>query len=217
MGKKDMEREARLFQRFPTAKAYGKKIRPLLSEKRYRHSVNVAYEAVVLAERYGADVQKAAEAGILHDCMKDTPPLEQLAMVQRAGMHMTELELGAKKLYHAVSGTAYLKEVLHITDPEILNAVRYHTVGREGMTPLERVVFTADFVSADRDYPGVDRMRKKAETDLRAAMIEGLAFTIQDLTKQEVPVHPDTVAAYNWVLMHPETFENTSAPSQEEG
>ena len=171
----------------------------------------------MLAERGGADVQTAAEAGILHDCMKDTPPLEQLAMVQRAGMHLTELELGAKKLYHAVSGTAYLKEVLHITDPEILNAVRYHTVGREGMTPLERVVFTADFVSADRDYPGVDRMRKKAETDLRAAMIEGLAFTIQDLTKQEVPVHPDTVAAYNWVLMHPEAFENTSAPSQEEG
>ena len=198
MGKKDMEREARLFQRFPTARAYGEKIRPLLSEKRYRHSVNVAYEAVVLAERVGADVQKAAEAGILHDCMKDTPPLEQLAMVQRAGMHLTELELGAKKLYHAVSGTAYLKEVLHITDPEILNAVRYHTSGRPAMSTLEKLIFLSDMLEPGRDFPKVDKLRAYFAKDLNECMFRALDHQIKYLRKGKGEIYPLSFRAYEY-------------------
>lgn len=207
MGKKDQEREEALFRRFPTVKAYAEQIRPLLSEYRYRHSVNVAAEAVVLAEKYGVDLQKAAEAGILHDCMKDQPPAEQLSIIEKAGIQLSEVEQSAKKLYHAFSGMAYMQEVLHIHDQDILNAVYYHTVGHAGMSPLERVIFIADFTSADRNYPGVERMREKARKNLRLAMIEGLSFTIQELAEQEVPIHPDTVAAFNWVLLHPEYFE----------
>lgn len=214
LGKKDKEREGALFERFPTAKVYAEKIRPLLSDYRYRHSINVAFEAVILAEKYGADPQKAAEAGVLHDCMKDSSPAEQLTLIEKAGIHLSEVEQSAKKLYHAISGMAYLQEVLHIHDREILNAVYYHTVGHAGMSPLEQVIFIADFTSADRDYPGVERMREKAHTDLRLAMIEGLAFTIQDLAKQEVPIHPDTVAAFNWVLMHPEHFQTQTKEKQ---
>lgn len=207
LGKKDKEREQNLFSRFPDCEEYAKKIRPLLSGYRYRHSINVAVEAVALAEKYGADPHKAALAGILHDCMKDTLPAEQLSMMEQAGIHLSQVEQGAKKLYHALSGVAYIQQVLQIHDCELLDAVRYHTVGRAGMSPLERVVFVADFISADRDYPGVERMREKAQKDLRLAMIEGLAFTIQDLAKQEVPIHPNTVSAYNWVLMNPEMFD----------
>lgn len=207
MGKKDRERGEALFARFPTAKAYAENIRPLLSDYRYRHSINVAYEAVILAEKYGADPKKAAEAGVLHDCMKDSTPAEQLTLIEKAGIHMSEVEQGAKKLYHAFSGMAYMQEKLQIHDRDMLNAVYYHTVGRAGMSPLERVIFIADFISADRDYPGVERMREKARRDLRLAMIEGLSFSIKDLAEQEVPIHPDTVAAFNWALMHPEHFE----------
>ena len=146
--------------------------------------------------------------------MKDSSPAEQLTLIEKAGIHLSEVEQSAKKLYHAISGMAYLQEVLHIHDREILNAVYYHTVGHAGMSPLEQVIFIADFTSADRDYPGVERMREKAHTDLRLAMIEGLAFTIQDLAKQEVPIHPDTVAAFNWVLMHPEHFQTQTKENQ---
>jgi predicted HD superfamily hydrolase involved in NAD metabolism len=179
-------------------------IKPLLSEKRYLHSVNVAKEAVRLARRYGADPEKAEIAGILHDIMKDTPPEEQLKMMMRFDIILTDVEHNAQKLWHAMCGAAYMEQDLHIHDREILDAVRYHTTGRANMTQLDKVIFIADFISADRDYDGVDRMRKAADCSLEQAMLEGVVFTIQDLAQRFKPIHPDTLSAYNWVVLDSE-------------
>ncbi|HEX3037673.1 MAG TPA: bis(5'-nucleosyl)-tetraphosphatase (symmetrical) YqeK [Oscillospiraceae bacterium] len=176
-------------------------IKPLLSEKRYIHSVNVAKEAVRLAKRYGANPEKAEVAGILHDIMKDTPPDEQLKMMMRFDIILTDVERDAQKLWHAICGAAYIEQELQISDRDILDAVRYHTTGRANMTQLEKVIFIADFISADRDYDGVERMRKAAEISLEQAMLEGVVFTIQDLSERFKPIHPDTVSAYNWVVL----------------
>ena len=94
-------------------------------------------------------------------------------------------------------GAAYIKNELHINDPEILDAVRYHTTGRRNMSLLEKILFIADFVSDDRDYPGVEGLRRAAEVSLENAMIEGLAYTISDLAGQKKAIHPDTIEAYN--------------------
>lgn len=182
-------------------KDYQEIIKPYLSEKRYHHSVNVAQEAVRLAKMYGADPVKAETAGILHDIMKDTPPEEQLKIMMRFDIILTDVERSAQKLWHAICGAAFMDHELHIADREILDAVRYHTTGRANMTQLEKVIFIADFISADRDYDGVERMRKAAEVSLEQAMLEGVVFTIQDLSKRYKPVHPDTIAAYNWVVL----------------
>ena len=176
-------------------------IKPLLSEKRYIHSVNVAKEAVRLAKRYGANPEKAEVAGILHDIMKDTPPEEQLKMMMRFDIILTDVERAAQKLWHAICGAAYIEQELQISDRDILDAVRYHTTGRANMTQLEKVIFIADFISADRNYDGVERMRKAAEISLEQAMLEGVVFTIQDLSARFKPIHPDTVSAYNWVVL----------------
>ncbi len=176
-------------------------IKPLLSEKRYRHSVNVSKEAVRLAKKYGADPQKAETAGILHDCMKDLAPDKQLKSMERFGIILTDVEKSAQKLWHAILGAAYMEKVLGVKDPEILTAVRYHTTGRAGMSLLEKVIFVADFISEDRDYPGVDRMRKKADADLDSAILEGTAFTIGELLEGGWAVHPDTVALYNETVL----------------
>ena len=176
-------------------------IKPLLSEKRYRHSVNVSREAVRLAKKYGADPQKAETAGILHDCMKDLPADKQLKSMEQFGIILTNVEKAGKKLWHAILGAAYIEKVLGVTDLEVLTAVRYHTTGRAGMSLLEKVIFVADFTSADRDYPGVDRMRKKADADLDAAILEGTAFTIGELLDGGWAVHPDTVNLYNETVL----------------
>ena len=168
----------------------GKKIiKPLLSEKRYRHSVNVAAEALRLAKKYGVDPKKAEIAD------------KQLKSMEQFGIILTDVEKAGKKLWHAILGAAYIEKVLKLEDPEILTAVRYHTTGRSGMSLLEKVVFVADFTSADRDYPGVDRMRKKADSDLDSAILEGTAFTIQELTEGGWAIHPDTVALYNETVL----------------
>jgi predicted HD superfamily hydrolase involved in NAD metabolism len=180
---------------------YQAAIRPLLSEKRYYHSVCVARAAKELAQKYGADVQKAETAGILHDIMKDLPQEQQLGLMDRYGIRLTEVERSAPKLWHAMLGAAYLKNELQIEDGEILDAVRYHTTGRSQMTLMDKILFIADFISADRDYPGVGELRKAAKISLEEAMMAGFVFTIGDLAKQHKPIHPDTIAAYNQVAL----------------
>ncbi|HAH79570.1 MAG TPA: phosphohydrolase [Ruminococcaceae bacterium] len=176
-------------------------IRPLLSEQRFYHSTCVSRAAKELARRYGADVHKAEIAGMLHDIVKDLPQEKQLALMERYGVRLSPLERSAPKLWHAMLGAAYLKNELKITDPEILDAVRYHTTSRAGMTLMDKVLFMADFISADRDYPGVEELRSAAHRNLEQAMLKGLAYTIGDLARQGKPIHADTIAAYNQLAL----------------
>jgi len=172
-----------------------------LKPKRFAHSLAVAEEAVRLAKRYGADVTKARTAGLLHDIMKNTSPDDQLQVLDNFGVLMSEVERGAEKLYHAMSGAAFAEHVLGITDRDIVNAVRYHTTARAGMSLLEQVLYLADFTSADRDYDDVDVMRRLVDVSAEEAMVYALSYTIKDLVKKKKPIHPDTVAAFNEVTM----------------
>lgn len=188
-----------------TVEEYQAVIRPMLSDKRYEHSVNVAREAVKLAKKYGADPVKAETAGILHDILKETPPEKQLKIISEFGIIMTDVELASKKLWHAIGGAVYIQSVLGMDDAEIIDAVHYHTTGRKNMTLLEKVIFMADFISKDRDYPGVEDMRKTAYKSLEKAIIDGIAFTITDLAKERELIIRDTIDAYNdavWAVKH---------------
>lgn len=178
-------------------KRYRKIIREKLGDARYEHSLCVAKAAALLAERYGADPQKAELAGTLHDIMKDTPGKEQLQLLEHFGIILSNLEKCTPKLWHAMAGAAYLEKKLGIEDEEILNAVRYHTTGREEMSPLEKVVFIADFISDDRTYSGVEEMRKDAYENLEKAILEGVRFTVCELAEKGSPIHPDTLDLYN--------------------
>ena len=168
-----------------------------LTEGRYIHSLNVADSAVELAEIYGADAEKAYTAGLVHDSCKDMPAGLQLSYLLENNVEMTDLEINTAKLYHAISGSVFAKNTFGIEDEDMLNAIRYHTTGRKGMSLLEKIVFIADFISAERDYNGVDIMREKAKRSLDEAIVEGLSFTIKDLIDAERLVHPDTLDAYN--------------------
>jgi predicted HD superfamily hydrolase involved in NAD metabolism len=182
--------------------SYQSAIRSLLGDQRYKHSLCVARAAVRLARQYGADEKKAETAGILHDIMKDLPREEQKKLICQYGILLTEVEQNTPKLWHAILGAEYIRRKLGVTDPEILEAVRYHTTGREKMALLDKILFIADYISDDRDYPGVDKMRKIAENSLEEAMVEGIAFTVKDLADAKRPIHPDTIAAYNDTILH---------------
>lgn len=175
-------------------------IKERLSEYRFYHSVCVAESAKSLAERYGADVQKAEVAGILHDICKEASKAEQLEIIEKAGMTITDFEKSKKKFYHQISGAAYAKAVLGIEDEEILGAIRYHTTGRADMTLLEEIVYLADFISADRDYDDIDNIRAEAEKGKEQGMLYAAKYTIVSNIKKNSMLHPDTVNAYNWIL-----------------
>ena len=168
-----------------------------LTQGRFYHSQCVAAEAEKLARRYGADPEKARLCGILHDVMKDTPPQEQLKILEKSGIILTVAQRRNRKLWHALSGAAYLRDALGIADQEILGAVECHTSGKGGMSLLDKVLFVADYISADRDYPGVEELRVTAYRSLEEAMVEGIRFTVDELMGQELPVAAESIEAYN--------------------
>ena len=173
-----------------------------LTEKRFIHSLNVADSSRELARLYGYDEEIAYTAGLIHDCCKDTPSGKQLAYMLENRADLSEIEISTPKLYHAMCGSIYIKKEFGIENEDMINAVRYHTTGRKGMSLLEKIVFIADFISAERDYDGVEIMREKAAKSLDEAIVEGLGFTIKDLIDRERVVHPDTVDAFNQVVSH---------------
>ena len=180
-----------------TIKEYEEIIGRRMKSARFKHSKNVAKEAVRLARKYGADVKKAEIAGILHDATKETEGEEQMELIRRAGIELSELEQSSPKLWHAISGAAFVQVELGIDDQEIIDAIRYHTTGRAGMTLLDKVIFIADFISADRDFEGVDKLRKLAEKDLDEVVLEGMSFTMADLAQRKLTIAPDTFNGYN--------------------
>ena len=180
---------------------YTQHIRERLGDYRFKHSVNVSREAIRLARRYGGDEEKAELAGLLHDVMKDAGKKEQLAIIEKYGVKLNEVELQAPKLWHAIAGAVYVKKVLRIRDKDIVNAVRYHTTARARMTLLEKIVYIADYTSEVRDYKGVEKMRKASNVSLEYAMEEALAFGIEARAEEHTAIHPDTFAAYNEIML----------------
>ena len=180
-----------------TFEQYEQEVKRRLTQGRFYHSQCVAAEAEKLARRYGADPEKARLCGILHDVMKDTPPQEQLKILEKSGIILTVAQRRNRKLWHALSGAAYLRDALGIADQEILGAVECHTSGKGGMSLLDKVLFVADYISADRDYPGVEELRVTAYRSLEEAMVEGIRFTVDELMGQELPVAAESIEAYN--------------------
>ncbi len=180
---------------------YKNLIKSKMSEHRFVHSVNVSKEARKLAKIYGADAEKAAIAGILHDITKEMPVEEQLKIITDSGIILDNVQKNAPKLWHGISGSIYIKENLDINDADVLNAIRYHTTGRAGMSLLEKIIFVADFTSQERTYKGVSTMRKKSRKTLDEAMLYGFKFTFSDLSKRELAIHPDELACYNEIVL----------------
>lgn len=185
----------------PEYKEYKELLQKRLNDKRYHHSLCVADEAVRLARKYGADEQKAYLAGLLHDITKNSPQEEHLNIFDTFGIILDDVSKNAQKLWHAISGAAFIEYVLNIKDAEIIDAVRYHTTAKADMSLLARVLYLADFSSADRDYDDVDIMRQKVDESMEAAMRYALSYSVKDLAEQGRAIHLDTINAYNQVFL----------------
>ena len=192
-----------LYQRVNTnGNDYQSIIRKMMGDYRFTHSVNVASEAVALAKLYGADEHKAYIAGILHDITKEIPHEEQLQIIKDGGIILDDVQKTAPKLWHSISGSVYIRTELGINDEDIINAIRYHTTGRAGMSLLEKIIYTADFTSAERNYNGADIMREKSRRSLEEAMIYSCQFTLQNLSAKEAAIHPDQFFCYNDLVLN---------------
>ena len=177
-------------------------LRPLalsyLKAKRCAHVLGTAATAVKLAEKYGADAHRAEVAGLLHDCTKKLSMAEQLALCERYGIVLDELEKKALKLLHAKTGAALARDVFGVDD-EIYNAILWHTTGKPNMTVLEKVIYLADFIEPTRDFPGVDTLRRTVWEDLDRGLLMGLEMTVEEMQEMGSPIHVNTLTARDYL------------------
>ena len=155
-----------------------------------------------MAEKYGGNTEKCYLAGLLHDITKNADAEEHLQIFESFGIMLSVVEKNAQKLWHAMSGAAYIENVLKIDDAELLDAVRYHTTAKADMSLTAKLLYLADFTSKDRNYPDVNIMRKLVDKSLDEAFLYALKYSIIDLTERSKAIHPDTLAAFNQAVLN---------------
>ncbi len=170
---------------------------PMLSSERIAHTAGCEHEAVQLAKLWGEDPEKAAVAGILHDSTKNLSYDEQLILCDKYGIILDNAQKGNPKLLHAITGAALAKDLFGVSE-EISQAIRWHTTGKPDMNTLEKIIYLADYIEPTRDFEGVERLRELAHEDLDAALALGLEMSLEELRRQNVEPHKDTVEACLW-------------------
>ncbi len=157
--------------------------------ERFTHSLGTEKTAILLAKRYGADVSKAGLAGLLHDITKQ---MDNRALAERYG-----IDAVVEKTLHGPTAASWLKEQGIVADEEVLCAIRYHTTGRADMTLLEKIIYLADYMEPERDFPGVEKLREYAEEDIDKAVLYGLQMSLANIVEKKSLIDMDSVAAYN--------------------
>ncbi|MDD2971964.1 MAG: bis(5'-nucleosyl)-tetraphosphatase (symmetrical) YqeK [Lachnospiraceae bacterium] len=180
-----------------------KKIRKVLEksqdEKRYEHTLGVAYTAASLAMRYEADVKKAEIAGLLHDCAKCIDNEKKLSMCQKYNINVNEFERRNPFLLHAKLGSFLAMKKFNITDKDIINAILNHTTGRPEMSLLEKIIYVADYIEPNRmQAPNLREIRRLAFLDLDQAVIKILGDTLQYLDTVNSDIDPMTKKTYDY-------------------
>lgn len=165
-----------------------------LDHRRVSHVLGTEQEAARLARLYGADVEKARTAALLHDCTKKLSPDEQMALCGRYGISPDDVERREPQLLHAKTGAALARDVFGV-DEEIYNAICFHTTGRAGMSVLEKVVCLADYTEPSRNFPGADELRRASCEDLDRGLLLGLEGTIMKTENEGRTVHRASIEA----------------------
>ena len=170
------------------------KLRHALDRQRFEHTLGVEETARAMARRFGEDEDKAALAGLLHDCAK-CMPLSQMLKAARCEQ-VDDVMRESKALMHALAGRCVAEDIYNVHDEDVLGAIRWHTTGRAGMTRLEKIVYLADMIEPGRKpFPGIDALREACERDLDEAMHLALRMSLEHVQAQGKTLHPDTLAA----------------------
>ncbi len=182
MSKKTLDHDETVQHNLYDLKELRKAMREVQSSKRFEHTKGVEYTSAALAMRYGASMEDALAAGLLHDCAKCLPDEKLLSICEKHGLFVTDAEKKNPFLLHSKVG-AYLAEHKYgIPNQDVLNAIRNHTTGRQGMSLLEKIVFVADYIEPGRkEAANLTDIRRLAFQDLDRALLRILEDTLKYL------------------------------------
>ena len=170
-----------------------------LTEDRFEHTLGVMYTAEALAMRYGVDMNKAAVAGLLHDCAKCIPNNQKIKLCKKHDIEISEMEKKNPSLLHAKLGAYMAKKAYGVTDEEILSAIRWHTTGKADMTILDIIIYMADYIEPNRDKaPNLKEIRKLCFDNIELALYEVLKGTLEYLSSKPDAIDPMTKMSYEY-------------------
>ncbi|MCQ8260545.1 bis(5'-nucleosyl)-tetraphosphatase (symmetrical) YqeK [Streptococcus suis] len=172
------------------------KIRAAMKPARFQHVLGVEEVALALADQYGCDPKKASLAALLHDYAKEVEDQVFLDLIAKYDLDRDLLNWD-NNIWHGVVGAYKIAEDFGLKDEEIFQAIQRHTVGAGQMTLLDKVLYVADYIEPNRDFPGVDEARRIAKESLDKAVAYETAQTISYLAKKGVPIYPQTLETYN--------------------
>ena len=174
-------------------------VKKRLPDNRYAHVVGVLNTATALAIRFGVPQEKAQVAAILHDVAKFSDREWMKSIIEKKGMDPLLLEYHSE-LWHAPVGAYLASYEFGVTDEDVLNAIRYHTTGRAGMSDLEKVIYIADLVEPNRKFRGVEELRQLKEQGLDVMMEACVKHSIDFLVSKNQPVYPDSLKCYEYFV-----------------
>lgn len=164
-----------------------------MKQKRIDHSFSTALCGVNLAKRVCVDPHKATAALLLHDIGKYTTKEQAEAMGIKFDGRIDGMPLPIR---HAEIGAEILRQIVGITDNDIIEAVRWHTTGRPDMTPIEKVVYLADYIEPLRDFPTVNVIRRACEKSIDEGLLAALENSVRHVPPEEI--YPITLQAYEY-------------------
>lgn len=177
-----------------------KDLKEKLSKNRYEHSLRVADCCKRLAKIYKIDENRAYLSGLVHDCAKNLEEFYMLNKKLNSDIIFDTEERDNENLRHAPIGAVVCKDLYGIFDEEILSAVRYHTIAKENMTLLEKILFISDKIEPDRKYDTVDELRRLADFDIDRAIVKFLNDSFEYLEKKSQKVHHLSVKARDYLI-----------------
>ena len=163
----------------------------LLHPNRVAHVLGCRDEAVRMAAHWGEDVTNAARAGILHDITKVLDGPLQLTLCAAYDKVLNDFSRKYPKTLHALTGSLVAEKIFGENEA-VVQAICNHTTGRANMSTLEKIIYVADYMEPCRDFPGVEKLRELAYSDLDAALKLGLEMTLQHLARQGNEVSPES-------------------------
>ena len=178
-----------------------KRLEEKLTPKRYYHSLATGEMAKQLAQIYGVDEQKAFLAGLVHDCAKGMSHRELIQYTQEHNVPINDIQLSQAGLLHSVVGVSIAMLEFGISDNEILQAIKAHITGTKNMSTLDKILYLSDSAEPNRNYDGVDKIRKLAfNGKLDSALLEAMEMKLIYVMKKRLMLHPMSIEAWNELI-----------------
>ncbi|MGN2337271.1 bis(5'-nucleosyl)-tetraphosphatase (symmetrical) YqeK [Clostridium cagae] len=172
-----------------------------LKQNRYNHTLGVVETAKKLAEINRISIEKAEIAALAHDVAKNLSLEKMQSIIDKNNLELTNTEKENSNLWHSIIAPIEARNKLEIDNEEILDAIRWHTTGKENMSILTKIIYIADMIEPGRDFPGVEKIRQTTFENLNDGVLLGLTESMKDLLNRNLIIDLNTIKARNYFLL----------------